>query len=123
MHFKTKQEAQTRAEEVQRMMGDKGSMWKIHVHENGGWHFCLHYKNVSVHGGRKPGDTFYALIGDKIPEDGKYMGGGLAMWTPNSDNRKFFSPQDAVNAAIQGVRNCMKKLNEAAEAADEAWFD
>ena len=103
----TKQEAYELAAKLKNSMKNP-NIWKIRVHENLGWFYCITCGNISV---SPSGDKYYAMVGDTINE---YSGGTPAFW---ADKERYTSPQVAAEKAVQKAIDTSMEYLTAAVAA------
>ena len=88
----------------------KGEGWKLRVHENLGWHYCVFNRAMSVHE-YNPG-TYFTLLSGKDSEH--YGAGGLAVWS--DDNKPYTDPNEAVLNQLILANDHIKKLVAAVSA-------
>lgn len=97
----TKQQAQTEAKQCLSKMTTKG--WKIHVHENLGWHWCL--ENIKGHFTlHKSGDHHWTLL-----SDGDHSHCGSVQWSTGA--AKFLNPNIAVSYQIEVAKRYAGKVS------------
>lgn len=111
MSYTTKAQATAAARACRRKMKTKG--WKLYVHENLGWHWCLEHADgfFTLHEFNHPGEKpkYWTLM-----SDGGHQHCGSGEWTPR--NKMFLDPNRAVayqlKLAKDYARNTLSWVNK-----------
>ena len=94
----TKAQVTAEAKKTLKRMKTKG--WKIHVHQNIGWHWCL--ENLDGHLTLNPtydGLRFYTLL-----SDGSCPHSGSINWSGSYKDNRHEDPNDAVAAQLKAAQ-------------------
>lgn len=112
---RTKSEAVAKGRALLARMKGKG--WKLRVHENLGWHYCVYSGPVGVSPSRtSQGVRFFSLVAGE-PEGSKGSS-GLAVWSPNGTDYK--DPNRAAQEAVKIVREVVGRYNQVLANAERA---
>lgn len=103
----TKKEATRRGKAMLRLMKTKG--WRLCIHENMGWHYCLRCGSMAVYESRDDRGLWYStLAGTTIPAPG-----GYPPWT---DSKHFKDPNRAVAHQLFMMQRHITGLHEVLNA-------
>ncbi len=106
----TKEEATAHGEKLLAKM--KGKWWKLRVHENLGWHYCVFNGALSIH---QSNDGRYGALLSNIDE-GRYCGGGLAVW---NDGKYYIDPNRAVLNQLAKAKAHVEQLLDVVDAVSK----
>lgn len=109
----TKAEATKRAAALKRRVKGKG--WTVIIHENLGWHFCLHLGGLSLYEHRSMFDkpSYSTLLSDM----GGHGGGAQQFYT----RQHFKDPNQAVRNQLVLARRWTDNVNKIVEAVEDGF--